>query len=113
MGDSKRPMGRREMMEARKNKTKTNANLLFNPVKNRKRVYKLPFFEHKFKQYITKKYDMNMSVMERRQFDTITLDNELEVLLVTDTDPKATHAACAMAVNAGYFSDPPEVSLFI
>jgi len=44
---------------------------------------------------------------DNRCYKTITLSNQLRVLLISD--PQATEAAAAMDVNAGSFNDPIEV----
>lgn len=107
--EENRPKGRRGLIKAQQEKSKLDANLLFNREKNRKRAYNLPFYLKKFHQMIVKRGDLFMSKLERRRFEVIILDNGLEVLLVNDTSPKAAYAACAMSVNVGYFSDPPEM----
>ena len=44
--------------------------------------------------------------LDKRQYKVLTLDNSLQVLLISD--PKSNISAASMEVAAGSFSDPPE-----
>jgi insulysin len=46
--------------------------------------------------------------LDERDYKSLTLDNGLRVLLVSD--PKSNRSAAAIDVNVGYFSDPKELS---
>jgi secreted Zn-dependent insulinase-like peptidase len=45
--------------------------------------------------------------LDERDYKSLTLDNGLRVLLVSD--PKSNRSAAAIDVNVGYFSDPKEL----
>lgn len=110
--DPPKPRGRRALMlERQKQKGSVDNNKLFNKVTRRTRKYKLPFFDKEINSFLESRNDIKVSKREQRVFDVITLDNSLEVMVIQDPDPKATHASCAMAVNVGYFSDPDDVIL--
>ena len=51
---------------------------------------------------------IEISVQDKRQYRSLTLENKLQVLLVSD--PETDKASAAMDVHVGHLSDPDDIA---
>ena len=66
------------------------------------------FFSNELPKILVERGGLNRSIVDDREIQLLRLDNGFEVLVVHDDKIKS--AGCSVAVNAGYFDDPDDVS---